>query len=180
LTLNRSEVPISSCSDDELLSAIRQDDEKAFEELFERYWKQVHAVAYPMVLSMSATQEIVQNVFISLWDQRAVLSISYLPSYLNALTKNCVLSYMDPQLTYRIHWDDHEQVVAQHPHITDNDFRVNELAKANEFAINDLHEKSKKIFRFHQLEEFSIAEISRSLTSLKKLFNSISHNQQKG
>ena len=118
-------MPISSYSDDELLSAIRQDDEKAFAELFERYWKQVHAMAYARVLSMDATQEIVKNVFISLWDQRATLSTSHLPSYLNAETKNCVLNYMDSQLTYRQRLDYCKKFIARHTYVA----KVSELRK---------------------------------------------------
>ena len=170
-------MPISAYSDDELLSAIRQDDEKAFEALFERYWKQVHAIAYSRVLSTGATQEIVQNVFTSLWDQRATLSISHLPSYLNALTKKCVLNYLNPQPNHGRRWGYHEQVTAQHPHVNDHNFKVNELMKPYECEMNG---KPKKIFRFQQLEEVCIAELARSLTSLKRLFNSISHNHQKG
>jgi|SRR5688500_327032 len=150
-------MPVSSFSDDELLSAIRQDDEIAFEELFERYWKHVHAIAYARVLSMGVTHEIVQNVFISLWDQRATLSISYLPEYLGALTKNCVVNYMELQPIQKKHWEN-KQVIAKHPHVTDNDFKV----------------------RAPQLEEFSIAHFARSFISLKRLFNNLSHHQQKG
>ena len=165
---------ISSYSDDELLSAIRQNDERAFEALFERYWTQVHAMAYPRVLSMGATQEIVQDVFISLWHQRKTGSISNLPSYLNELTKNCVLNYMNPQLTNRRYCDYHESI-AQHPNVA-HDSKVNDLIKSFEGGMNKLHEKSKRIFRFEQLVEVSIAEITRRLISLKRLFNSISHN----
>ena len=153
-------MPISSYSDDELLSAIRHDDEKAFAELFERYWKQVHAMTYAMVPSMDATQEIVQNIFISLWDNRATLSISHLPSYLQAATKNCVLNYIDSQLIHTRHSD--------------------KSMEALECGMNDLPEKPKKIFRLHELEGLSIAEIARCLSSLKRLFNIIPHNQQKG
>ena len=153
-------MPISSYSDGELLSAIRHDDEKAFAELFERYWKQVHAMTYAMVRSMEATQEIVQNIFISLWDNRATLSISHLPSCLQAATKNCVLNYIDSQLIHTRYSD--------------------KSMEALEPAMNDLPEKPKNIFRLHELEGLSITEIARNLNSLKRLFNIIPHNQQKG
>ena len=52
--------------------------------------------------------------------------------------------------------------------------------EALECGMNDLPEKPKKIFRLHELEGLSIAEIARSLSSLKRLFNIIPHNQQKG
>jgi DNA-directed RNA polymerase specialized sigma24 family protein len=118
-------MPISSYSDDELLSAIRQDDEKAFAELFERYWKQVHTVTYAWVLSMDATQEIVKNVFISLWEQRATLSTSHLPSYLNAEIKNCALNYMDSQLTHIQRLDYCKKFIDRHTYVE----KVNELRK---------------------------------------------------
>jgi len=149
-------MPIASYSDDELLSAIRHDDEKAFAEFFERYWKQVHAITYAMVPSMDATQEIVQNIFISLWDDRTTLSIKYLPSYLQAATKKCVLNYIDSL----IHSD--------------------KAMETLERGMSDLHEKPKKIFRLHELEGLSEAEIALSLSSLRRLFNIIPHNQQKG
>ena len=170
-------MPISSYSDGELLSAIQHDDEKAFAELFERYWKQVHAMTYAMVRSMEATQEIVQNIFISLWDNRATLSISHLPSYLQVATKNCVLNYIDSRLDKR--QGDCKQYIAQRAHF-DHDIKVNDLIEALECEMNELPEKPKNIFRLHELEGLSIADITRSLSSLKRLFNIIPHNQQKG
>ena len=178
MTLNPLELPISSYSDDELLSAIRQDDEKAFAELFERYWKQVHTLAYALVLSMDATQEIVQNVFISMWEQRATLSNSHLPSYLNIEIKNSVLNYIDSQLNHRPQWHFYKHFSAQRAHVSDA--RINELMEALDYRINDLPEKSKKIFRVPQLGGVFMGEFARSLISLKRLFNIISHNQQKG
>src|SRR5690606_2116808 len=62
---------LSNLTDHELLNAISQDDEKAFAELFRRYWKQVHAMAYARVKSKEVTEEIVQDLFASLWDKRA-------------------------------------------------------------------------------------------------------------
>ena len=171
-------MPISSYSDSELLSALRHDDEKAFAELFERYWRQVHAMTYAMVLSMEATKEIVQNIFISLWNDRATLSTNHLPSYLQVATKNCVLNYIDSQLTLRSHRDG-KQYVAQQGHF-DHDVKVKELMEVRNCRMNDLPETPKNIFRLHEPEGLSIAEIARSLNSLKRLFNITSHNQQKG
>ena len=161
-------MPISTYSDDELLSAIRQDDEKAFAELVKRYWKQVHAMTYARVHSLDATQEIVQNLFISLWDKRTTLSIRHLPSYLSVATRNRVLNYIDSQLTQRRHWDYYKQFISQQADVTDHDVKVNELMEALECGLNDLPEKSKKIFRLHQLEGLSISEIARSLNLSEK------------
>jgi DNA-directed RNA polymerase specialized sigma24 family protein len=132
-------MPISSYSDDELLSAIRRDDEKAFAELFERYWKQVHTMAYALVLSRDASQEIVKNVFVSLWEQRATLSISHLPSYLNAEIKNCMLNYINARLTHTQRLDYCKKFIAQHTYVT----QVNELRKKLTFFKNIIEFKPK-------------------------------------
>jgi RNA polymerase sigma-70 factor (family 1) len=159
---------ISTYSDDELLTAIRQDNEKAFEELVKRYWKSVHTMTYARVHSLEATKEIVQTLFISIWDKRATLSIRHLPSYLNAATKNRVLNYIESQLAHRRHWDYYKQFIAQPDHVTEHDVQVNEMIEALEFGMNELPEKSKKIFKLHQLEGLSISEIARSLNLSEK------------
>jgi RNA polymerase sigma-70 factor (family 1) len=161
-------LPISTYSDEELLLAIRQDDEKAFAELVRRYWQQVHATAYARIRSLDATEEIVQNLFISIWDKRGTLSIRHLPSYLNAATKNRVLNYIDSQLTLKRHWDYYKQFIAPEEYVTDHDVKANELMEALECGLNQLPEKSKKIFRLHQLEGLSISEIARSLNLSEK------------
>lgn len=159
---------ISTYSDSELLSAIQQDNERAFAELVRRYWKYVHAMTYARIRSLDATQEIVQNLFISIWDKRAKLAIEHLPSYMCVATKNRVLNYIQSQLTQKKHWDYYKQFIPRQDHVTEHDVEANELMEALENGLKELPEKSKKIFRLHQLEGQSIAEIARSLNLSEK------------
>ena len=161
-------MPISTYSDEELLLAIRQDDEKAFAELVRRYWKHAHTLTYTRIRSLDATKDIVQNLFISIWDKRATLSIRHFPSYLNAAAKNRILNHIDSQLTLRRHWDYYKQFIAREDYVTDHDVKSNELMEALECGMNELPEKSKKIFRLHKLEGLSISEIARSLNLSEK------------
>lgn len=161
-------MPISTYSDHELLSAIRQDDEKAFAELVRRYWKHAHDMTYARVRCLDATQELVQNLFVAIWDKRASLYIRHLPSYLSAAVKNRVLNYIESQLTHRRHWDHYKQFISQADRVTDNDVKINELMEALESGMDELPEKSKKIFRLHQLEGLSISEIARNLNLSEK------------
>jgi RNA polymerase sigma-70 factor (ECF subfamily) len=117
---------------------------------------------------MDATQELVQNLFVAIWDKRASLSIRHLPSYLNAAVRNRVLNYIEAQLTHRRHWDYYKQFISQQDDVTDHDVQVKELMEALECGMEELPEKSKKIFRLHQLEGLSIAEIARNLNLSEK------------
>lgn len=159
---------LSSYSDEALLEAIRQDDEQAFAELIRRYWKTVHTMVYSKVRSLDVTEEIVQNLFISIWDKRSSLSIRNIPAYLYATTRNRVINYLHAQLTYRKHWEYYKQFITREENVTEQDVQVNEIMEALESGINDLPAKSKKIFQLHQREGLSIAEIASSLNLSEK------------
>lgn len=161
-------MPISTYTDNELLQAIRQDDQRAFSELVTRYWKKVHVVAYARIPSLDATEEIVQNLFVSIWEKRATLDIQHLPSYLNAAVKNRVLNYIKSQLIEQKHWNYYKQFISQYDDVTEHDIEVNELMEVIETGMNDLPEKSKKIFKLHQFEGYSIAEIASRLNLSEK------------
>ena len=55
-------------------------------------------MAYTRVKSQAVTEEIVQDLFISLWDKRATQSIRHLSSYLYQAVKFKVLNYIDSRM----------------------------------------------------------------------------------
>lgn len=58
-------------SDDELSVLLSQEVTAAFHEIFNRYWSQLYATAYKRVRSKEAAEEIVQDLFTSLWVKRS-------------------------------------------------------------------------------------------------------------
>jgi len=161
-------LPASTLTDYELLEAVRQNDKKAFEELFRRYWKKVYAMTYALVRSEKPTQEIVQDIFISLWDKRLTLSINHLPSYLYVTAKNRTLNYIASQITREKYWNYYKQFIPLQENVTANAVEFNELMEALEDGIEQLPEKSKKVFRLNHLEGHSISEISNLLNLSEK------------
>jgi RNA polymerase sigma-70 factor (family 1) len=159
---------VFTLTDCELLDAIRQNDEKAFAELFKRYWKKVYVMAYKRVRSEEVGQEIVQDLFITLWDKRASLSINHFPSYLQSAVKNKVLNYVQSQKTRRKHWEYYRLFIPASDLVTENDVNLNELIDAFENGIEHLPEKSKRVFKLNLLEGRSITEIADSLNLSEK------------
>jgi len=155
-------------SDFELLQAIRRNDEKAFAELFNRYWKNVYAIIFARVRSEEVTKEIVQDLFISLWNKRSTLAIDHVPSYLYAASKNRVINYVASQTVLKKHWDYYKTFIAAGTHVSENDVGLNELKEALEDGIEQLPEKSKKIFRLNRLDGKSITEIADILNLSEK------------
>lgn len=160
--------PYTSYQDEELLDAIRHDDEGAFSELFARYGKVIYRMAYSRVRSRQAAEEIVQNLFISIWDKRATLFINNLSSYFFTAVKHRVLNALESQIVHKKYWDYYKKFIPSHENFTERAVEFNELLEAIEKRMEYLPEKSKKVFRLNRFEGHSIAEIANSLNLSEK------------
>jgi RNA polymerase sigma factor (sigma-70 family) len=75
----------------ELLQLILKGDEFAFAKLFEFYKDSVYGIAFKVTRSTIIAQEIVQNVFLKIWQRRESLhEIQNFSAYLFAITRNDV------------------------------------------------------------------------------------------
>ncbi len=70
-------------TDDQLLKQLCQNDEGAFAEIYNRYWKPLYTSAHNILQVREAAQDAVQEVFISLWKRRQDLQVDVLQSYLH-------------------------------------------------------------------------------------------------
>lgn len=155
-------------TDQELLEAIRDDDEKAFNELFNRYWGKVHAMAYARVRSKEITEEIVQELFTSLWDKRASNTINHLPSYLFQAVKFKALNFIESRVVQEKYWNYYKAFIPQKEDATEIVVEYNDLMGAFEQGMEQLPEKSKKVFRLHRIEGWSVPEIASLLNLSEK------------
>lgn len=158
----------SDHTDHDLLDAIRRDDDKAFAELFRRYWLKVHAMAYSRVRSKEVTEEIVQDLFMSLWDKRSTQSIQHLSSYLYQAVKFMALNYIESKLVQEKYWTYYKNFIPQKENATQVAVEYNDLMDAIHEGMEQLPEKSKKVFRLNRLEGHSIQEIASLLNLSEK------------
>ena len=78
---------LTSNTDDQLLQLLRENDEWAFSEIYNRYWKPLYSSAHNILQVKEAAQDAVQEVFISLWNRRQLVKIECLQSYLYQATR---------------------------------------------------------------------------------------------
>lgn len=80
-------------SDEDLLVSLRQGSEDAFTVIYERYHKLLYVLAYKYLKSSYASEDAVQQVFLKLWESRALLTVNVnLRNYLYTMLKNHVLN----------------------------------------------------------------------------------------
>jgi RNA polymerase sigma-70 factor (ECF subfamily) len=71
------------------------DDMKAYRQLYDLFFYRLHRTAYAFVKSKEASEEIVSDVFIKIWEMRSRLAeIDNLKVYLYTVTKNFSLNYI--------------------------------------------------------------------------------------
>lgn len=76
-----------------LLRSVAAGDEDAFSKLFEAYQQQVSGFVFSIVGAKELTQEIVQDIFIKVWQKRGeLLAVQKFDAYLFVLSKNYTLN----------------------------------------------------------------------------------------
>jgi RNA polymerase sigma-70 factor (ECF subfamily) len=78
-------------TDKELTGLLRKGDERAFSCIYGRYWQVIFQSCNNRLRDRDMAKDIVQNVFTSLWDRRAVIEIDNLSAYLHTAVKFQVL-----------------------------------------------------------------------------------------
>lgn len=74
---------VKELDESDLLSLLGEDSEAAFTEIYNRFWKSLFRTAYHILQDKEAAQDIVQNVFVSLWQRRYEVRIDNLKGWLH-------------------------------------------------------------------------------------------------
>ncbi len=70
----------SVLDDFELLRLFYEEDEDAFAEIYNRYWKVFFYTANNIIQNRDVAQDVVQEVFITFWQRRKEVEIQYITS----------------------------------------------------------------------------------------------------
>src|SRR5882757_5276281 len=87
--------------DIELVALLQQDDTGAFTELYNRHWKNLYYTAIGILQNSEACNDIVQEVFTSLWQRRGIVQIEFPKTYLQQATRFQVFKAIQAQKTGR-------------------------------------------------------------------------------
>lgn len=154
-------------TDQQLLKAIAENDEKAFTELVRRFWKKCHSNAYARVHSHEVAKEIVQDVFMSVWDKRKNSTISNLSSYLYACVRNKCFNHIESRIQQQKYWEHYRNFLTEGTQTT-NAAEYSSLVDAIEEGLSHLPSKSVEVFKLSRMEGRTIPEIASSLNLSEK------------
>ena len=154
-------------TDSELWELIRDDNYKAFDELFNRYWKILLNIAYKRVGTKEVCQDLIQEVFLSIWLRRAELTIENPAAFLKTALRYRVYTYYSRNKFSK-------EFLEVFENITDCNLNADENLKYKELKlvirawIESLPPKRRQIFKLYIEENLSTLEISQELNITRK------------
>lgn len=155
-------------TDDILVKLLRADDEQAFKQIYLKYWNPLFHAAYHRLGNKEAAKELVQNLFMRLWEKRQESIIQQLPNYLNTAIKNSVINYIESVIIQRKYIHYTKETGYEQTATADDIANFNELNRAIEKAINLLPEKTRHVFKLSRFENLSAREIATNLNISEK------------
>jgi RNA polymerase sigma-70 factor (family 1) len=162
----------STETDTQLVLLIKEGNERAMSEIFDRYWHKLLAVALNRLDNLEDAEECVQDVFINLWKLRATLQLKYsLYTYLSAAVRYRVLDLMDKQ--YRKPKYAREELndlleISSDGAAPDSNILLNELLERIEASVKQLPEKCQIVYRMSREDGHSNKKIAEELNISEK------------
>jgi RNA polymerase sigma-70 factor (ECF subfamily) len=150
-------------SDEGLLKLLKQQELGAFEEIYLRYWKKLYSAAYKRVQSREISEEMVQDIFTSLWVNRNTQNIELLSAYLYSAIKYKVINYLEKEMSRRQYAEATLNAVVPVDNSTEEAILLNELNRALEIEIQKLPPKRQEIFKLSRQEHLSIKQVASHL-----------------
>ncbi len=154
---------VKQFDDGQLISFLQEGKISAFEEIYRRYWYKLYCIAFHQTGIRQEAEELVQDVFLSLWNRRSTVQIRHIDLYLTLAIKNQVYDFIKGQINYRKYQEYLIFQEIQQHNSTDEIVNVTDLAQAVQMALARLPEKSAEVFRRSRFDNQSVREIAESL-----------------
>ena len=164
-------------TDSELFEAIILDDEKAFTQLFERYWFKVYSVAYKYVKDEEDALEIAHDIFLNIWNKRHQLHISSFNAYLTTAAsyhgirerqkmKATPIQYIED---YQYKEDAAFLLIGRQAY-NEGEIKLgeNEINEKIKLLLNDLPKRCREIYYLSRRDNLSISEIAAKFDISKR------------
>ena len=170
-----------------LSARLKASDYGAFSDIFMLYHKRVYAFCCKSLLKEDA-EEIVQNVFLLIWENRHKIDVQYsFSSYLFSIAKHQVYNIIRQKIAQKTFIEKYLQQSDNLSEISENyDDVVPELKIKMKGAIRQLPNRQREIFVMSRIYKFTYKEIAeklkisentvdtsirRSLSALRKIFD---------
>lgn len=148
-----------------LIEWIKENDDLAFRELYQRFYSQLYIHAYKRIDDPQAIEDLLQDVFTSVWNNRHKLKIEHSVSgYLYTAVRYKIINYFFRQDTANKYLNSLESHLnEQEPIQADYLVRERQLMNIIEKEINALPPAMRRVFKMSRFDQLSHKEIASTL-----------------
>lgn len=149
-----------------LLKRMKKDDQRAFTEIYQRYWKRMLMIAWNHSKDHSISKDMVHEVFLSLWERRHSVDIHDLPAFLATSIKFSVFKYYEKE---------HRRSALARQHYSESLYTEDEkkldavfLQEYVNGIVEEMPEKCRLVFKFSRENGLKNAEIAQKIAVTEK------------
>lgn len=167
-------------SDAELVTLLKSGDHGAFTEIYERYGRLLYVYAMNMVRDDAEAQDLVQEIFLSLWDHSARRNINdTLSSYLYSAVRYKFLNLVSRHKVRSDYAESFQNRLDAGVHSTDEYINEKQLVALIEQEISKLPRKMREVFELSRNAGLTHQQIAEKLNISEKTVKSHIHHALK-
>ncbi|GEC71219.1 RNA polymerase sigma-70 factor, ECF subfamily [Flavobacterium flevense] len=155
---------VNKYNDLDLVKRLQQNEEEALTIIYKEYWEIMYVAAYNLVKDRSVCEDIVQEVFISLWQRREKLQIkTSLKSYLYTSTVYKVYDHFSKNkkmLKDELFDNFENKIEASNP---ETKLMHEELIRHLDAIVDSLPDKCREVYKLSRENMLSNKEIAEQL-----------------
>jgi RNA polymerase sigma-70 factor (ECF subfamily) len=141
-----------------LLVLLKEDDERAFSEIYNRYWRILFAIAFSRLRNTYAAEDILHDIFASLWKNRKSADIRSLDHYLASSTRYMVFKVIRKNAQTRQYIESNQGLIAEFE--LENTLHNKCLLEFIAREVDGLPERCKMIFKYSREKGMTNREIA--------------------
>ncbi len=154
--------------DSDLVDFLAKGDKRAFEHIYNRYWLKLYGIAYQDTGVKEDAEEIVHDVFESLWKRREESNIFNLGAYLVVSVKHRTNNFIKSCITQRKYQEYLIFHEIRQNFATEEVIHFSDLARAVDEVMKKMPDKTSEAFRLSRFENLSVKDIAKILQISEK------------
>lgn len=139
-----------------------------FNKLFHEYYANLSRFAFTYVKDEDAAEEIVQEVFVNLWQKQDINEVTSIRSFLYISVKNRSINYLRDHKTRILHENEYAMECEKNMFYENTEYEYQQIEEAVKNAIGELPDKCREIFELSRNENLTYQQIADQLNISKK------------
>jgi RNA polymerase sigma-70 factor (ECF subfamily) len=151
-------------SDEELMLEVKADNMFAFDCLYRKYGKRIYRFALSILKSSEEAENIIQEVFLSLWEHRhSVINEASVKYYIFSIAYNSSISVLRKKIRETSFIDHLKSLQDIQQEVVNTELEFNELNDKLNQIIDQLPRRQREVFLLHRIERLKYRDISERL-----------------